>query len=193
MVKLNKIYTKTGDRGTTRLTSGAEVAKFDIRIEAYGTVDELNSFVGMASLMADHNPKLRALLQYIQHDLFDLGADLSTPKTPDEKPDQALRIIETQTHKLENLIDEFNENLEPLRSFVLPSGTKLAAQLHICRTITRRAERFVANLLAQNGDRVNIECLKYLNRLSDLFFVLSRYENVNAGKGDILWLPAKNR
>lgn len=193
MVKLNKIYTKTGDKGTTMLTSGDVVAKFDIRIEAYGAVDELNAYVGMACIMATDNQKIATLLQYIQHDLFDLGADLSTPITIDEKPDQALRIIERQVSALETNIDQFNKDLAPLKSFVLPNGTKLAAQLHICRTVTRRAERIVAQLIAQQPKATNPQSLKYLNRLSDLFFVLSRSDNHTSGQGDILWQPAQNR
>lgn len=193
MVKLNKIYTKTGDKGTTMLTSGDIVPKYDIRIEAYGNVDELNAQVGMAHIMADEGSKLAVLLQYIQHDLFDLGADLSTPMAADEKPDAALRIIASQVTALEQNIDEFNADLAPLKSFVLPNGTKLAIQLHICRTVARRAERVVAQLLAEQTGQTNIEALKYLNRLSDLFFVLSRYDNAATGVGDILWMPAKNR
>ena len=193
MVKLNKIYTRTGDKGTTMLTSGDIVPKFDLRIEAYGCVDELNAQLGMACILAKDNSKLGDLLQYIQHDLFDLGADLSTPMVADEAPDAALRIIASQTLALEQNIDEFNENLAPLKSFVLPNGTTLAAQLHICRTVTRRAERIVAQLIAEQGAQTNIESLKYLNRLSDLFFVLSRYDNEVSGQGDILWKPAKNR
>ncbi len=193
MVKLNKIYTKTGDKGTTMLTSGVRVAKFDLRIEAYGTVDELNAHVGMAALMANKNSKIAILLEYLQHDLFDLGADLSMPKTENELAEPALRIIPSQVTALEQNIDQFNDKLAPLKSFVLPTGTKLAAQLHICRTVARRAERIVAQLLEHEEKATNVESLKYLNRLSDLFFVLSRYDNIHDGNGDILWKPAKNR
>lgn len=193
MVKLNKIYTKTGDKGTTMLTSGDIVPKFDLRIDAYGNVDELNAQLGMACMLSDEASALGKLLQSIQHDLFDLGADLSTPMAENEQPDQALRIIPAQVTALENHIDEFNENLTPLKSFVLPNGTKLAVQLHICRTVARRTERGVARLLAEQAATTSAEGLKYLNRLSDLFFVLSRYDNEVSGHGDILWMPAKNR
>lgn len=193
MVKLNKIYTKTGDKGTTMLTSGDIVPKYDVRIEAYGCVDEVNAQMGMACILAAENSKLSDLLQNIQHDLFDLGADLSTPMAKDETPDAALRIVASQVTALEQNIDAFNADLAPLKSFVLPNGTKLAVQLHICRTVTRRAERIVAQLLAEQTALTNVESLKYLNRLSDLLFVLSRYDNAAAGQGDILWKPAKNR
>lgn len=193
MVKLNKIYTKTGDKGTTMLTSGDIVPKYDVRIEAYGCVDEVNAQMGMACILAAENSKLSDLLQNIQHDLFDLGADLSTPMAKDEAPDAALRIVASQVTALEQNIDAFNADLAPLKSFVLPNGTKLAVQLHICRTVTRRAERIVAQLLAEQTALTNVESLKYLNRLSDLLFVLSRYDNAAAGQGDILWKPAKNR
>lgn len=193
MVKLNKIYTKTGDKGTTMLTSGDIVPKFDLRIDAYGNVDELNAQLGMACMLSDEASTLGKLLQSIQHDLFDLGADLSTPMAENEQPDQALRIIPAQVTALESHIDKFNENLAPLKSFVLPNGTKLAVQLHICRTVARRAERCVAQLLAEQAVTTSAEGLKYLNRLSDLFFVLSRHDNEVSGQGDILWMPAKNR
>ncbi len=193
MVKLNKIYTKTGDKGTTKLSSGKTVPKFDIRIKAYGEIDELNSHIGMAIHMAKHSQKITSLLQNISHDLFDLGADLSTPIIADEQPNQALRIIPSQVTQLEKSIDFFNQDLEPLRSFVLPTGTKLASQLHICRTVTRRAETNIAELLSQQSSTTNPEALKYINRLSDLLFVLSRFENMSTSAGDTLWQPAKNR
>ncbi|MCJ8324067.1 MAG: cob(I)yrinic acid a,c-diamide adenosyltransferase [Rhizobiales bacterium] len=193
MVKLNKIYTKTGDKGCTLLTSGDVVDKFNIRIEAYGTVDELNACLGAACMVAQDNAEIAGLLQSLQHDLFDLGADLSTPMAKNELTDQALRIISSQTIALEQHIDRFNEPLAALKSFVLPNGTKLAVQLHICRTVARRAERLVARLTHDEGAQTNPECLKYLNRLSDLFFVLSRFDNEVSGQGDILWQPAKNR
>lgn len=193
MVKLNKIYTKTGDKGRTSLTLGNVVDKFNIRIEAFGTVDELNAYVGAACMVAPENSEIAKLLQSLQHDLFDLGADLSTPMAKNEAPDQALRIITSQTLAVEQNIDLFNEHLSALKSFVLPNGTKLAVQLHVCRTVTRRAERLVARLLHDEGVQTNPECLKYLNRLSDLFFVLSRFDNEMSGQGDVLWQPAKNR
>lgn len=193
MVKLNKIYTKTGDKGTTKLSDGKTVPKFDIRIKTYGTVDELNAHIGMSVHMANHDQKIAKLLHNICHDLFDLGADLSTPISADEQPEQALRIIPSQVTQLEKHIDFFNQDLPPLRSFVLPTGTKLASQLHICRTVTRRAETNVAELINQQPTTTNPESLKYLNRLSDLLFVLSRYDNISTNTGDTLWQPAKNR
>jgi cob(I)alamin adenosyltransferase len=193
LVKLNKIYTKVGDKGRTAITSGEMVDKFDIRIEAFGTVDELNAFVGAACIEAKDYLNIADLLQSMQHDLFDLGADLSTPMDDDEAPNQALRIVASQTLSVEQHIDLYNNDLAALKSFILPNGTKLAVQLHVCRTVARRAERLVARLLHDDPKQTNPECLKYLNRLSDLFFVLSRFENKNSGQGDILWQPAKNR
>lgn len=182
-----------GDTGRTAITSGATVDKFNIRIEAFGAVDELNAFVGAACVEAQSNSKMAELLQSMQHDLFDLGADLSTPVAENEASDQALRIIASQTLAVERDIDLYNQDLDALKSFVLPNGTKLAVQLHICRTVARRAERLVAQLWHDEPSQTNPECLKYINRLSDLFFVLSRFENENSGQSDILWQPAKNR
>lgn len=197
MVKLNKIYTKTGDDGTTGLATGARVRKDDLRVEVYGTVDEANAALGPAISAADTGvgPNARLLLpimQAIQHDLFDLGADLATPIEPDEQPGKRLRILPSQTRRLEETIDRFNDDLAPLNSFVLPGGTPLAAALHLARTVCRRAERLAVTLLASQPQQINPETVKYLNRLSDLLFVLARVANDN-GKLDVLWVPGVNR
>ncbi len=187
MVKLNKIYTKTGDSGDTGLTDGSRRAKYDLRVEAYGTVDEANSAIGLARLhtLGEHDH----MLARIQHDLFDLGADFSTP-SPATGEDKALRIVSSQTIRLEREIDLLNENILPLNSFVLPGGSAAAAFLHLARTITRRAERIACALSAQ--ETINPEAIKYLNRLSDFLFVLARTVNDN-GETDVLWVPAINR
>lgn len=186
MVKLNKIYTKTGDAGDTGLTDGTRRVKYDLRVECYGTVDEVNSAIGLARLHAsgEHD----AMLARIQHDLFDLGADFSTPYS--RGMDKALRIIATQTLRLENEMDALNEHIAPLNSFVLPGGSPASAYLHLARTITRRAERLACHLAAL--EQTNSEAVKYLNRLSDFLFVLARAMNDN-GKKDVLWVPALNR
>ena len=194
MVKINKIYTKTGDDGTTGLTDGSRVKKYDLRPEAYGTVDELNSILGMiVSLYEDKIRKEKSddeilnLLKRIQNDLFDLGADLSRPfSTKNEIND--LRIIKLQVEFLENFIDKYNKNLEPLNSFVLPGGTVISSWFHLARTVTRRAERNVCNLL--DKEKINKYSLMYLNRLSDLLFVISRLMNDN-GQKDVLWKPGQ--
>ena len=194
MVKLNKIYTKTGDDGTTGLTDGSRVKKYDLRPEAYGTVDELNSILGMiVSLYEDKIRKEKSddeilnLLKRIQNDLFDLGADLSKPfSTKNDIND--LRIIKLQVDFLENFIDKYNKNLEPLNSFVLPGGTVISSWFHLARTVTRRAERNVCDLL--DKEKINKYSLMYLNRLSDLLFVISRLMNDN-GQKDVLWKPGQ--
>tara|TARA_B100000401_G_C52773860_1_gene704645 strand:- start:511 stop:1101 length:591 start_codon:yes stop_codon:yes gene_type:complete len=194
MVKINKIYTKTGDDGTTGLTDGSRVKKYDLRPEAYGTVDELNSILGMiVSLYKDKIRKEKSddeilnLLKRIQNDLFDLGADLSKPfSTKNEIND--LRIIKLQVEFLENFIDKYNKNLEPLNSFVLPGGTVISSWFHLARTVTRRAERNVCGLL--DKEKINKYSLMYLNRLSDLLFVISRLMNDN-GQKDVLWKPGQ--
>jgi len=199
MVKLNKIYTRTGDKGDTGLVGGARRPKYDLRVEAYGTVDEANSAIGLARLhtKGEHDD----MLKRIQHDLFDLGADLSTLYPPLTSPplaggnkrggaDKALRIIESQVKRLENEIDQLNASLSPLNSFVLPGGTPVSAYLHLARTITRRAER-VACALA-TAEKINPLAIKYLNRLSDFLFVLARAANGNGVK-DVLWKPGVNR
>ena len=194
MVKLNKIYTKTGDDGTTGLTDGSRVEKHDIRPEAYGTVDELNSVLGMiVSLYKNKNhPELPNnqiiyLLKRVQNDLFDLGADLSNPYSQKTNVSD-LRIVEEQVKFLENFIDKFNKSLNPLNSFVLPGGTLISSWFHIARTVTRRAERNVSSL--SNKVKINKYSLMYLNRLSDLLFVISRLTNDN-GKKDVLWKPGQ--
>ncbi|MBI1191314.1 MAG: cob(I)yrinic acid a,c-diamide adenosyltransferase [Tepidisphaera sp.] len=195
MVKLTKIYTKTGDDGTTGLVGGQRVRKDDLRVEAYGTVDEANAAIGVAVTLCDQSSDtatvtLGAILRAIQHDMFDLGADLATPIEPNEK--NRLRIVESQTTRLERTIDEHNDGLAPLTSFVLPGGTPVAAALHVARTVVRRAERIAVALQAGHGVSVNPEAVKYLNRLSDLLFVLSRVAN-DGGKRDVLWVPGANR
>jgi cob(I)alamin adenosyltransferase len=187
MVKLNVIYTRTGDDGTTGLVRGPRRPKFDLRVEAYGTVDEINATIGQARLGTGSMPKIDNLLGRVQNDLFDVGSDLATPGEDDPLAPHSLRITATQTLWLENQIDHFNEALSPLKSFVLPGGTPLAAALHISRTVTRRAERIVVELTTIEPD-VNPETVRYLNRLSDLLFVLGRVAN-NNGEKDVLWVP----
>jgi len=194
MVKLNKIYTRTGDDGTTGLGTGDRVPKTDPRVAAYGEVDEANAALGLAvaAAKAAGDDPTAALLESLQHDLFDAGADLCIPMTPDEKPDAALRVTDAQVTALERHIDAANEHLAPLTSFVLPGGSPLAAALHLARTVTRRAERAVIALKQAEPDRVAAAPVAYLNRLSDLLFVLARRANDN-GIADILWKPGANR
>lgn len=189
MVVLSKIYTKTGDAGETALGNGARVAKHSLRVSAYGTVDETNATVGLARL---HSGEMDAALARISNDLFDLGADLCTPDRhlDDTAEYPRLRIITGQVARLESEIDAMNTKLTPLRSFILPGGSALAAQLHLCRTVCRRAERGVVELAAVED--VNPEAVKYLNRLSDWFFVAGRIAN-NDGKNDVLWVPGLTR
>jgi len=190
MVVLNKIYTRTGDKGDTALGNGTRVAKHDPRVEAYGTSDELNCFVGVARLHA--SDETDAALSRIQNDLFDLGADLCRPEMDKDADAEypPLRLASAQVDRLEAEIDVMNASLEPLRSFILPGGTPLAAQLHVCRTVARRAER-LATELAVTQD-INEAAVRYLNRLSDWFFVAARMAN-DAGKDDVLWVPGANR
>jgi len=192
MVKLNKIYTRTGDDGTTGLVGGRRVRKTDLRVEAYGTVDEANSFIGLAILHAGEGSRIFGVLRAIQNDLFDVGADLATPIEAGEKEGAALRIMAGQVDKLERLIDEFNEPIPALSSFVLPGGSPLAAELHAARTITRRAERAAVALFDQQPGATSVETIRYLNRLSDLLFVLARAANGN-GASDVLWRPGAGR
>jgi len=192
MVVLNRIYTRTGDNGDTALGTGERRPKFDLRVEAYGTVDETNATLGMARLHTGGDPNLDAMLARIQNDLFDLGADLCTPDTGEKLAYEPLRIIQTQVERLETEIDELNASLAPLRSFVLPGGAPAAAALHLSRTISRRAERLMVALSRTEGEVVSAPALQYVNRLSDFLFVASRYANLNAG-GDVLWSPGKNR
>lgn len=188
MVKINKIYTRTGDDGTTGLVRGPRRTKHDLRIEAYGTVEEANAFVGNARLAAQHRPDLDAVLARIQNDLFDVGSDLATPGADSPgAPYPSLRVRAIQTKWLEDQIDLFNAALEPLKSFILPGGTPLSVSFHLARTITRRAERLVS-ALAEVEPETSPEALRYLNRLSDLLFVLGRVANEN-GTADILWVP----
>lgn len=190
MVVLNKIYTKTGDKGTTALGNGERVVKHDLRVTAYGTVDETNAVVGLSRLHAGGD--LDDRLAMIQNDLFDLGADLCRPDMEKDKDAEypPLRMHDNQVTRLESEIDAMNVNLTPLRSFVLPGGSPLAAHLHLCRTVSRRAERLVVELASV--ETVNGAATKYLNRLSDWFFVASRVTNDN-GNADVLWVPGANR
>jgi cob(I)alamin adenosyltransferase len=190
MVRLNKIYTRTGDDGTTGLGSGERRRKDDLRVEAYGTVDEANAALGLARLSTVDDKQIDAMLSAIQNDLFDLGADLCTPATEKPLGYEPLRITQAQVDRLEREIDQLNADLAPLRSFVLPGGTSAAAGLHLARTIARRAERLMVALAAE--EPVGGPALKYVNRLSDFLFVASRYVNQKAA-GDILWVPGKNR
>jgi cob(I)alamin adenosyltransferase len=187
MVKLNRIYTKTGDDGTTGLVRGPRRRKDDLRIEVFGTVDEANSFIGLARLSTGSMPKIDSALARIQNDLFDLGSDLATPGEDVEASQPSLRITAAQTEWLERQIDHYNADMKPLTSFVLPGGTPLAAALHVARTVTRRAERLVVALKDKEPE-VNAEAMRYLNRLSDLLFVLGRLANANGDK-DVLWTP----
>ena len=191
MVNLTRIYTKTGDDGTTSLGDMSRTSKNDPRLEAYADVDEANSAIGVAlSLGAISTDDVKALLTRIQNDLFDVGADLSTPVV-DEPKVEPLRVTEEQITYLEAKIDHYNSELAELRSFVLPSGTPAASLLHVARTVTRRAERSTWHAIHSFGGGVNPLTAKYLTRLSDLLFVLARYENREIG--DVLWVPGANR
>ena len=192
MVVLTRIYTRTGDAGTTGLGDGQRRLKSDLRVEAYGTVDEANSAVGLARLHAAAHPQVDAMLARIQNDLFDLGADLCTPPSDVDPGYEQLRIVEAQVERLEAEIDGLNAELAPLRSFVLPGGDPAAAFLHQARTVSRRAERLMVALAATPGEVVGAPALKYINRLSDFLFVASRFVNAK-GEGDVLWVPGKNR
>ncbi|MBA3324579.1 MAG: cob(I)yrinic acid a,c-diamide adenosyltransferase [Rhodobacteraceae bacterium] len=190
MVVLNRIYTRTGDGGETALGNGSRVAKHSVRVTAYGTVDELNATLGLARLTAD--AAAADGLARVQNDLFDLGADLCTPDLENDAsaPYPRLRIVAGQVTRLENEIDAMNARLEPLHSFILPGGSALSAHLHLCRTVCRRAERHVVELATLES--VNPEAVKYLNRLSDWFFVAGRIAN-DDGRADVLWVPGANR
>jgi cob(I)alamin adenosyltransferase len=193
MVVLNKIYTKTGDDGTTALGTGERRPKYDLRIESYGTVDETNAAIGMARLeLGSDFPDLDAMLARIQNDLFDLGAELATPDDGTPKDFEPLRIVASQAERIEHDIDKLNVELKPLRSFVLPGGSRAAAALHVARTVSRRAERLMVALAAKEPERVGRPALIYMNRLSDLLFVASRHVN-GRGESDVLWVPGKNR
>jgi cob(I)alamin adenosyltransferase len=187
VVKLNKIYTRTGDDGTTGLAVGPRRAKHDLRIEAFGTVDETNAAIGLARLHAD--PETDEILARVQNELFDLGADLATLDDGSDLGYEPLRIVDSQVTRLEADIDALNARLEPLKSFVLPAGTPLAAHLHAARTIARRAERLVTALAER--EPVSGAAKRYINRLSDFLFVAARVANL--GPGDVLWAPGKTR
>lgn len=193
MVVLNRIYTKTGDAGTTALGTGERRPKFDLRIEAYGTVDETNATLGLVRQhTAIEDPTVDAMIARIQNDLFDLGADLCTPDDGTKLDWEPLRMVDTQVERLEREIDMLNAELKPLRSFVLPGGTPAAAALHLARTVSRRAERLMVELATQPGETVGQPALRYINRLSDFLFVASRYVN-GKGQADVLWVPGQNR
>jgi len=189
MVVLNRIYTRTGDDGTTALGSGERRPKYDLRIAAYGTVDETNAAIGVVRVHLKDAP-LDAMLGMIQNDLFDLGADLAVPQR--EGKAERLRLLASQVQRLERDIDGLNEKLAPLTSFVLPGGTPAAAYLHLARTICRRAERIMVELAARPEEPVSDAAIQYVNRLSDFLFVASRAANHN-GAGDVLWVPGQNR
>lgn len=192
MVVLNRIYTRTGDDGSTALGTGERRLKSDQRIAAYGTVDETNAAIGMARLSTADDPALDAMLSRIQNDLFDLGADLATPPVPGEASGARLRMADSQVGRLEREIDEVNAALAPLRSFVLPGGSAAAAALHVARTVSRRAERLMVDLAHHPGEIVGAPALRYMNRLSDFLFVASRRANAD-GASDVLWVPGQNR
>ncbi len=189
MVVLNRIYTRTGDLGATRLSDGQSVSKASERVAAYGDVDELNAVLGVARLSTRTDAVLDPILARIQNDLFDLGADLSTPEKDGVT---ALRIVSGQVERLEREIDELNAELAPLTSFVLPGGSDASAALHLARTTCRRAERAAVCFIATQAHGAHSEALRYLNRLSDLLFVAARFANAR-GQGDVLWAPAANR
>lgn len=193
MVKLNKIYTKTGDAGTTGLGTGERVSKDAARIAAYGTVDETNAAIGMVRIyLGGGHQGLDSKLERIQNDLFDLGADLCVPDRGEPLPYEPLRMSQAQVDRIEAEIDELNGELKPLTSFVLPGGSAAAAALHVARTVCRRAEREIVTLAALPGETVSPPALKYINRLSDFLFVASRYVN-DRGLSDVLWVPGQNR
>ena len=193
MVKLNKIYTRTGDDGTTGLVDGSRRSKTDARMHAIGDVDEANSALGMAISALEHSggdSVLVAALRRIQNDLFDLGADIATPGEDFAPGDMTLRIVQSQIDWLENAIDVANEQLDPLTSFILPGGSKAASAMHLARAVSRRAERGM--VAAAQGESLNPLALTYMNRLSDYLFVLCRLINKGQG-GDVLWVPGGSR
>jgi cob(I)alamin adenosyltransferase len=192
MVVLNKIYTRTGDDGTTALGTGERRKKYDLRVAAYGTLDETNSVLGIARLHTGGDAALDAALSRIQNDLFDVGADLTTPGKGKGPGGARLTVTAAQVEWLEAEIDRLNDDLEPLRSFVLPGGSAAAAYLHLARTVCRRAERLIAQLNDQKDESVTPEVLKYVNRLSDFLFVAARHAN-DKGTRDVLWKPGQNR
>lgn len=192
MVVLNKIYTKTGDDGTTGLGNGERRKKYDLRVESYGTVDETNACIGMARLHLETGSEMDQALMRIQNDLFDLGADLATPDDGKPFEYEPLRVTDAQVERIENEIDDLNAKLDPLRSFVLPGGSAVAANLHLARTVARRAERLIVELAQNENENVSKACALYMNRISDYLFVAARASN-NLGKDDVLWVPGQNR
>lgn len=192
MVKLNKIYTRTGDDGTTGLGTGRRVAKYDLRVEAYGVVDEANAAIGVARLYLSGEAMLDAILTRVQNDLFDLGADLCVPPAANEEDGASLRIVPAQVTRLEADIDRLNAELGPLTSFILPAGSAASAHLHLARTVCRRAERIMVALSHQSEGAIGAPALHYVNRLSDLLFVAGRYAN-GRGAADVLWVPGASR
>ena len=192
MVTLNKIYTRTGDAGQTRLSTGEPVAKNDLRVEAYGGVDETNACLGLARLHTAGDEALDPILARLQNELFDLGADLATPDRGKPLGWEPLRILDSQVERLEQEIDRLNGELSPLTSFILRGGTPAAAHQHHACTVSRRAERVAVSLASREGETVSPAALKYLNRLSDLLFVAARYAN-RKGAGDVLWQPGATR
>lgn len=190
MVRIDKIVTKAGDGGQTRLATGAPVSKASVRVEAYGAVDEANCAVGAARIHTTSNFVLDPMLDRLQNDLFDLGADLATPDTGEKLSYEPLRIQASQVERLEREIDALNEELSPLTSFVLPGGTAAAACLHVARAVMRRAERAIVALAA--AEQISPEAIKYANRASDLLFVAARWAN-DQGRADLLWKPGANR
>jgi cob(I)alamin adenosyltransferase len=192
MVVLNRIYTRTGDDGTTALGTGERCKKYDLRVAAYGTLDEVNAAIGVARLHTGNDAALDAALARIQNDLFDAGADLTTPGKGKGPDGARLTVTAAQVSRLESEIDRLNGELAPLRSFVLPGGSAAAAYLHLARTVCRRAERLIAELKDKPGESVGDDVLKYVNRLSDFLFVASRHAN-DRGARDVLWVPGRNR
>lgn len=192
MVKINKVYTRTGDDGTTGLAAGPRRSKHDLRVEAFGTIDEANAAIGLARLYTTENTTIDAMLMRMQNDLFDLGADLATPETGEDLGYEPLRIIASQVARIEADIDQLNAPIKPLRSFILNGGSPASAHLHMARTIARRAERLMVALAATQGESVNPDTIRYINRASDFLFVAARAMNEN-GLADILWVPGENR
>jgi cob(I)alamin adenosyltransferase len=192
MVVLNKIYTRTGDDGTTALGNGQRIAKHALRVASYGTVDETNAHIGVARLGTRGQGELDEMLSRIQNDLFDLGADLCVPDTGEKLEYEPLRMTKAQVERVESDIDRLNGDLSPLRSFILPGGTDTAAHLHVARTICRRAERLIVELAGHEDEAVSDAALQYINRLSDFLFVAARHANAK-GEGDVLWVPGQNR
>lgn len=193
MVILNRIYTRTGDDGTTALGSGERRPKFDLRVASYGTVDEANACIGMARIHTQGaHPDIDAMLVRIQNDMFDLGADLAAPDTGEPLPYEPLRIVASQVARVEADIDLLNKRLQPLRTFVLPGGSPGAAALHLARTVTRRAERMMVELSRVEGEIVGADAIRYINRVSDFLFVAARAVN-DDGRADVLWVPGQNR